>query len=102
MTRKSKKQCSETPEELEAALNDPDVIVKYNHDGSYYIEYKEPSPEPEPVPVKDHFDTMYRVYYGLIEHCRKQGLPFLDLGGFTEFNELLWDHVPDDFSELTE
>ncbi len=95
MTRKSKRQHSNDDQELQAALQDPNASVHYNHDGSYNIEYKSPEPELERKEHKDYFDTICNIHQQLTEYCSQQGLFLLDCGDGSDFCDLIYQFVPD-------
>nr|QBK87699.1 MAG: hypothetical protein LCMAC202_00350 [Marseillevirus LCMAC202] len=90
MTKKKRKN-SDSDQELQVALQDPNAIVHYNYDGSYNIEYETPSPEPKyKKAYKNYFNTMYHIYHQLTEHCSQQGLSFLDRGNISNFYDLIY------------
>ena len=88
MTRKSKKHKSDSDEELKAALDDPNAIVRYNYDGTYIIDYLETENQ-KIKPIVDHSDMQYDIYTDLIEYCRNKGLFLLDSSDFTSFVEFI-------------
>ena len=92
MTRKSNKKLIDD-DELQAAIKNPNATIHYNHDGTYNIEYKEPSPEPV-VEDLDYSDQMYNVHLEIVQYCRQQGLCFLDhISSFANFCNLINDFI---------
>lgn len=87
-------------EELQSAQNDLDILVHYNHDGSYNIEYATPlSPNETPVIPKhvDYSDKIYNIHKKLSEYCAMQSLPFIaNYNSCAKFGELVYQYVGGD------